>query len=174
MNTLQEFRLQKDELFAHHPQSPLTDEQKTGFKGLIYFPENTHLRYKVKVDEFANKERVNLQTSTGDSRTYERFGHFQFDVEGQKAELTIYSNEGEYFLPFADSLAGKDTYGAGRYLEIRPLSKGTFLIDFNYAYNPYCAYNDCWSCPLTPAENRLSVPIRGGEKIFVQHQDTNH
>ncbi len=73
---------------------------------------------------------------------------------------------GGYFLPFADSTSGEETYGAGRYLEIETLPDGTSLVDFNYAYNPYCAYNEKWSCPLTPSENRLKVPIESGEKNF--------
>jgi hypothetical protein len=90
-------------------------------------------------------------------------------VDDQSAELTIYTSDGEYFLPFTDALAGKETYGAGRYLEPHPLGNGMFLIDFNYAYNPYCAYNARWSCPLTPFENRLKVSIRAGEKNFEAH-----
>ncbi|NJO82052.1 MAG: DUF1684 domain-containing protein [Blastochloris sp.] len=77
--------------------------------------------------------------------------------------------QGGLLLPFADALAGSETYGAGRYLEPELLDDGRVLIDFNRAYNPYCAYNDGWSCPLTPAENRLSVAIRAGERIFPDH-----
>ena len=80
--------------------------------------------------------------------------------------LTLYHNENGYFLPFADSQAGIETYGAGRYLEPKRLPDGRFASDFNLAYNPYCAYNDRWSCPITPAENRIKVPIRAGEKVF--------
>ena len=89
-----------------------------------------------------------------------------FEVEGEVAELTIFANDHGYFLPFADSLAGQETYGAGRYLEPIPIPGGKVLVDFNLAYNPYCAYNDRWSCPLTPPENRLKLPIRAGEKVF--------
>ena len=83
--------------------------------------------------------------------------------------LTLYAVGDEFFLPFVDSLAGKETYGAGRYLEPHRHGDGPFHIDFNYAYNPYCAYNERWSCPITPAENRLKVPIRAGEKLFESH-----
>ncbi|MCI0552006.1 MAG: DUF1684 domain-containing protein, partial [Anaerolineae bacterium] len=86
--------------------------------------------------------------------------------DGQTAELTIYKNSRGYFLPFVDDLAGKETYSAGRYLELEKLPNGKFLVDFNLAYNPYCAYNEQWSCPITPAENRLSVAVSAGEKIF--------
>ena len=76
------------------------------------------------------------------------------------------NDSGELFLPFADATSGVETYGAGRYLEPEALPDGRMSVDFNYAYNPYCAYNERWSCPITPAENRIDVPIRGGERIF--------
>jgi len=160
------FRAGKDDFFAHHPQSPLTRDQRQDFRGLDYFPENPALRLEVSVDEFTTKESFEMQTSTGDVQSYERFGRFRFQVDGQEAELTIYENENGFFLPFVDSLAGKETYPAGRYLEPEPSNDGRFLVDFNLAYNPYCAYNAMWSCPITPGENRLKVPIRAGEKVY--------
>jgi len=166
MTDLERFRKEKDDFFAHHRQSPLTPEQRRSFRGLAYFAENPALRLEVMVEEFVPKEEVEIQTSTGDVQVYERFGRFRFEVEGQTAELTIYRNEFGFFLPFVDGLAGVETYPAGRYLEPEPLPDGRFLVDFNYAYNPYCAYNDRWSCPLTPPENRLRVAIRAGEKLF--------
>lgn len=166
MSELQNFRREKDRLFAGSPQSPLTPDQKREFHGLNYFPENPSLSLEVEVKQFPEKDKIQMQTSTGDIQTYTRFGRFQFDVEGQPAELTIYSDENGYFLPFVDNLAGKETYPAGRYLEPERLPNGKFFIDFNYAYNPYCAYNERWSCPLTPFENRVKVPIRAGEKVF--------
>ncbi len=87
-------------------------------------------------------------------------------MNGQEAELTIFAGDHGYFLPFVDSLAGEETYGAGRYLEPERLSNGKFSVDFNLAYNPYCAYNERWSCPLPPAENRIQVPIRAGEMNY--------
>jgi len=166
MTELEEFRKEKDDFFGSHPQSPLTREQKRDFHGLKYFPENDDLRLEVKADEFPVKERIEMQTSTGDVQIYFRHSRFKFQVDGQDAELTIYESENGFFLPFVDSLAGKETYGAGRYLEPEPLPGGRFSIDFNMAYNPYCAYNEQWSCPLTPFENRLKVPVRAGEKLF--------
>jgi uncharacterized protein (DUF1684 family) len=166
MDELEDFRREKDEFFRLHPQSPLGREQKKGFQGLKYFPENESLRLQVKVEEFDPKDEVEMQTTTGDSQTYERFGKFHFQVDGQEAELSLYSSPNGFFLPFVDSLAGKETYPAGRYLEPEPLPGGFFLVDFNLAYNPYCAYNEMWSCPITPFENRLKVPVRAGEKLF--------
>ncbi|MEW5941072.1 MAG: DUF1684 domain-containing protein, partial [Chloroflexota bacterium] len=95
-----------------------------------------------------------------------RYGKLKWTVDGQDAELTIYEADYGFFLPFVDSLAGNETYPAGRYLEPEALGDNRFLVDFNLAYNPYCAYNEAWSCPLTPFENRLKVPIRAGEKLF--------
>jgi len=165
MTELDAFRAKKDDFFGSHPQSPLTREQKKDFQGLQYFAENDSLRLEVKVDEFPNKEKFEMQTSTGDAQAYEKFGKFKFVVEGNEVELTIYQSGHGFFLPFVDALAGKETYPAGRYLEPEPLAGGHFIVDFNVAYNPYCAYNETWSCPITPAENRLKVTIRAGEKL---------
>jgi uncharacterized protein (DUF1684 family) len=166
MTKLENSRAGKDDFFARHPQSPLTATQKLTFTGLRYFDENLSLRLELTVVPFPAREQIEIQTSTGETRIYTRHGRFKFSVDGQEAELTIYETEHGYFLPFVDSLAGAETYPAGRYLDPEPLPGNRFLVDFNLAYNPYCAYNDAWSCPLTPFENRLKVPIRAGEKLF--------
>jgi len=166
MTELEMFRAEKNEFFGSHLQSPLTREQKLNFHGLNYFPENEALRLEVKVDEFPAKQSFEMQTSTGDIQVYEKFGKFRFMVDGEEAELTIYQSENGFFLPFVDSLANVETYPAGRYLEPEVLPGGRFIVDFNVAYNPYCAYNEMWSCPITPAENRLKVAIRAGEQLF--------
>lgn len=168
MNALTTFRAQKDDFFRSDHQSPLTFEQKRDFAGLHYFPENPDLRFELAAEALPQPDRVEMQTSTGDVQVYHRHGRIRFQVEGQDAELTIYEGPNGYFLPFVDSLAGQETYPAGRYLEPEPLPGGRFLVDFNLAYNPYCAYNDYWSCPLTPFENHVRVPIRAGEKLFTQ------
>ncbi len=166
MTELDDMRAEKDDFFGNHFQSPLTPEQRKDFKGLSYFPENEALRLEVQVEEFADKPSFEMQTSTGDTRIYEKYGKFKFNVEGEEVELTIYQDGHGFFLPFVDSLANKETYPAGRYLEPEPLPGNRFIVDFNLAYNPYCAYNEKWSCPITPFENRLKVPIRAGEKLF--------
>jgi uncharacterized protein (DUF1684 family) len=166
MTDLDDFRQEKDEFFKHDLQSPLTREQKKAFSELSYFPENAALRLEVPVERLAAKETVQMPTSTGGVQTYQKYGRFTFTVEGQEAELTLYSGDYGYFLPFADALAGSETYGGGRYLEPEPLGGGKFLVDFNLAYNPYCAYNPNWSCPIPPKENRLAVAVRAGEKVF--------
>ncbi|GAB4419059.1 MAG: DUF1684 domain-containing protein [Anaerolineales bacterium] len=168
MSTLKKFRAEKDHFFSTHPQSPLTAEQKRGFTGLSYFDEDPSLRLEVHVEKFSQQTQFEMQTSTGQTQTYTRYGSFKFSLHGQIAELTIYATPHGFFLPFVDSLAGTETYPAGRYLDPKPLGEDRFLVDFNQAYNPYCAYNDMWSCPLTPPENRLQIPIRAGERIFVK------
>jgi len=169
MSDLERFRREKDEFFRTSPYSPLTEYQQALFNGLHYFPANPSLDLVVEVEEFPEKTTIQIQTSTGDIQAYERYGLVRFQVDGLEAALTLYHNENGYFLPFADSQAGIETYGAGRYLEPERLPDGKFALDFNLAYNPYCAYNDRWSCPITPAENRIKVPIRAGEKAFEEH-----
>lgn len=166
MNELEEFRRAKDHFFANDPQSPLTARQRRGFAGLQYFLEDPALRFEVLPEPAADTSPVEVQTSTGDIQVYRRVGRFRFQVEGGEAALTIFEGAGGLFLPFVDVLAGRETYPAGRYLEPEPLPGGRYLVDFNLAYNPYCAYNEHWSCPLTPFENRIKVPLRAGEKIF--------
>ncbi len=166
MDIYAQFRKEKDDFFIRDPHSPLTREQKRNFKGLSYFPPSEAYRFELDVEEYPQKSSVMIQTSTGDIQEYERYGKFRFAVQDQPVELTLYRNETGYFLPFVDSLAGVETYPAGRYLEPEPLGDRRFLLDFNFAYNPYCAYNENWSCPLTPPENRLKIPIPAGEMIF--------
>jgi len=166
VNDLDKFRAEKDDFFGHHPQSPLAPEQKSNFSGLKYFPENRSLRLEVEADLLNDTQPIQMQTTTGGTQVYFRHAKFKFEVAGQETELTIYRADYGYFLPFVDSLAGRETYPAGRYLEPEELPDGRFLVDFNIAYNPYCAYNEMWSCPITPAENRIKVPIHAGEKIF--------
>jgi uncharacterized protein (DUF1684 family) len=169
MSELTQFRKMKDEFFREDHHSPLTADQKPEFSGLVYFPENTELDLWVEVETFDEQNEVQILTNTGDVQTYIRFGQFEFEYGEEHARLTLYANEHGYFLPFADSLAGTQTYGAGRYLEPEEGPDGRFHVNFNLAYNPYCAYNEYFSCPITPAENRLKIPIPAGEKIFQEH-----
>ncbi len=166
MSELDEARREKDAFFRESHHSPLIPEQQTTFTGLNYFPENPSLRLEVEVERFPEQKQIQIQTNTGEVQTYTRYGRFKFAVDGDEAELTILENENGYFLPFADSLAGTETYGAGRYIEPSRLADGRFEVDFNVAYNPYCAYNEMWSCPITPPENRIKVPVRAGEKVL--------
>lgn len=170
MSELTDFRKARDRFFAQDRHSPLTWLQRQKFRGLDYFQENPHLRFLVEINELPDQDKVviELTTSTGGSRPHRRRGTFTFAVDGEPATLTVYQglDGGEFFLPFADATSGHESYGAGRYLDLSPLEDGRYLVDFNYSYNPYCAYSPHWSCPVPPAENRLRVPIRAGEKSF--------
>jgi len=169
MDAVQRFRHDKDEAFRLDPDSPLDPEQRRAFTGLRYFPPNPALDLRLEVEELDPKTEMEVQTTTGEVRLYERFGYVRFEVEGQPVRLTVFRIGADFFLPFADSLAAEETYGAGHYLEPERLPDGRLHIDFNRAYNPYCAYSARWSCPITPAENRIPAPIRAGERMFEQH-----
>lgn len=168
MSDLDDFRRAKDEWMRTDPQSPLTPEQRRGFAGLSYYEENPDLVFAIEPEPFSDPETIEMATSMGDLRTYERWARLRFEVDGDEAALTVYRDPGgdQLFLPFVDANAGGETYGAGRYLETPLLDDGRLLVDFNYAYNPYCAYNEAYSCPIPPAENRLTIAIRAGERQF--------
>ncbi len=171
---LKEFREQIDDFMQFHLQSPLEEAQRNGFRGLRYYDENPALVLVVAVERLPDDEPlIEMETSTGDAQLFRRWGAFDFDVDGEPARLTIYSDAGgvEFFLPFRDATSGEETYGAGRYLDnhrpgLQRLNEEAFEVDFNYAYNPYCAYSPYFSCPLPPRENWLKVAIRAGEKDF--------
>ena len=168
MSELTEFRQSKDKFMGHDHQSPLTEDQSKEFEGLKYFDENPDLQFVLDLEIIDPPEDIEMQTSTGEVAEFQRYGKVAFQVYGDEAQLTVYrdTHGHGFFLPFVDGTSGKDTYGAGRYLDVEALHDGKISVDFNYAYNPYCAYNESWSCPLTPFENRLQVPIRAGEKNF--------
>jgi hypothetical protein len=171
MTELEEFRRDKDEFFREDPRSPLTAEQRRTFEGLAYFPENPALliRAALETEGVDLDEDIVLPTTTGGEQRYRRAGVIRFEVDGEPARVTLFASRdtAELFLPFRDSTSGSESYGAGRYLEVDPPGlDGAVQVDFNYAYNPYCAYNPDWSCPIPPGENWLSVPIRAGEAAF--------
>jgi uncharacterized protein (DUF1684 family) len=169
MSELEEFRAMKDDFFRDHFQSPLTREQRQHFKGLNYFSENPALRFDLPLERNDQPPRVTMQTSTGDTQDHFQIGQVHFTVNGETVALQVYQavdGQGDYFIPFVDETAPEETYGAGRYLEPEALEDNLLRVDFNLAYNPYCAFNERWSCPLPPPENRLKVRIEAGEKKF--------
>ncbi|MFP4321281.1 MAG: DUF1684 domain-containing protein [Anaerolineales bacterium] len=161
---LQTHRAQKNAFLKSHPQSPWPKAARSDFAGLDYFPYNPELDLTLKAERFAEPESVTLTTNTGEIRDYERWGQVHFQVDGHAVSLTLYWARDHFFLPFTDATSGAQTYGAGRYLDPEQTRDDIFRIDFNRAYAPFCAYSEAYSCPLPPAENRLSVAIRAGEK----------
>jgi uncharacterized protein len=169
MTELEEFRRLKDGYFREDPQSPLTEEQRRDFRGLEYFPENRSLRFELPLEKYEQPAAVKMETSTGSDQDYIKIGRVTFAIHGEEATLEVFESvedPGAYFVPFVDATAPDETYGAGRYLEPVEIGENKLLVDFNLAYNPYCAYNERWSCPLPPSGNRLRVRIDAGEKKF--------
>jgi uncharacterized protein (DUF1684 family) len=164
------YRHRRDHFFAEHAHSPLSDEQRDRFHGLDYFPEREDLVFNLALDESGDGvgEQIALPTTDGKTKSFIRAGFIHFPVEGTDAKLTVFrdTDRGGLFIPFLDQSTGRETYAIGRYLEPKGRPDGTLDIDFNYAYNPYCAYGEGWSCPIPPEENRLVVPIQAGERTF--------
>lgn len=159
-------RAAKDEYMRDDPASPLGEQDRSDFTGLKYFSYNPALAMELPLDRDVSSEPVQMGTSTGDSREYARVGKIHFDVQGEAAEVTLYGEPDNLFLPIRDATSGHATYGAGRYLEPDMTGPDTVLVDFNLLYNPYCAYNEQFSCPLPPVENWLHVPIEAGEQNY--------
>jgi uncharacterized protein (DUF1684 family) len=167
------WRDERDELFGKHPQSPLTEEGRERFTGLDYFNYDAEARVLAEVAD-APVQRYEIATSgDGEPYAFTRFAAAGFELHGQELELELFWLEGYgggLFLPFRDATSGKETYGAGRYLldTVKGADLGLegdrLVIDFNFAYNPSCAYDPQWVCPLAPPPNRLLVEVRAGEK----------
>ncbi len=167
------WRAVRDELFATHPQSPLPEVVRAGFRSLPYFDYDGRARVLAEVEQLAPVS-FEVATNRGPSYRFTRFGVASFELDGQPQALELYWLEGYgggAFLPFGDTTNGKETYGAGRYLldTVKGADLGTerdlLVLDFNFAFNPSCAYDPQWVCPLSPVPNRLPVPIRAGERL---------
>jgi uncharacterized protein (DUF1684 family) len=177
---LQRFRESRDELFANHSQSALDQEQKQKFHGLRYFPYNPSMCVEAVVELGVEPQLLDVAMNAEETMTMSTVARLHFTLEGVNATLSLFWLNiygGGLFLPFRDTTSPAESYGGGRYL-FDTIKGSDFLIvpgasaqecillDFNYAYNPSCAYNDKWVCPLAPIENRLKVPIRAGEMKF--------
>jgi uncharacterized protein (DUF1684 family) len=164
--SLQADRTHKD-AFLRGPDGPLLPEQRPGFAGLSYYRPDFGWVVEAAWEPPAAPDTVRFLTSANSADVYLRHGRLRFERHGQAYALTVFrSLDGHLFLPFLDATTGRETYGAGRYLDPEPLPGNRFRLDFNRAYNPYCAYNARWVCPLAPAENRRPVPVEAGEKNF--------
>jgi uncharacterized protein (DUF1684 family) len=169
------FRRGRDELFAGHPQSPLAPGQRGAFKGLAWFPYSAGARVESRLEPVERGDDLEIDTGGEDGVvSYRRVGRLATPF-GSLTLLWTLGYGGGLFLPFRDGTAGRQTYGAGRYLTDtikctygRGLEVGgdTVTLDFNYAYNPSCAYDSGWACPLAPFENRVDAPIQAGELAF--------
>jgi uncharacterized protein len=162
----------RDTLFRSHPQSPVPSGQRRHFAGLPFFEYEPALRVLGEAVRGDDEVR-DVAASDGETVRFRRFGTVRFELESAEHELGLYWLEGYgggVFLPFADATSGNETYGGGRYLldTVKGAdlgeADGRLVLDFNFAYNPSCAYDPRWVCPLSPPENRLDVAVRAGER----------
>lgn len=169
------FRKERDRLFKEHPRSPLSDEQKNVFTGLDYYEYDPALRYALPVEHDVEPGNIEIELQDDGLILLQRFGRVRLPINGEEHSLSLFwvsGYGGGVFLPFKDETSGPETYGGGRYLldTIKHADLGSedgrLILDFNYAYNPSCAYNPRWHCPLSPPENKLPVEVRAGEKSY--------
>ena len=180
-----EWRHLRDQLFASHPQSPLDVDQRSTFGSLSYFAYDPAFRFVLALDPATDAPIVEIDLANDGPVKIQSAGTVHFEIEDRPQTLTVFSilgYGGGLFLPFRDATNGVSrgagqqevnkepfSYGGGRYLldTIKHADLGSqaekLIIDFNFAYNPSCAYNPRWNCPLAPPENRLLVPLRAGE-----------
>lgn len=162
-------RLQKNAQFKGGGETPIKPEERANFKGLAYFEPNEAYKLKAKVEKISGAaDTLSLTTTTGEKRKMTRVAILKFELVGKPYQLVAY-NTGEtsdLFVPFKDMTSNVSTYAGGRYLDVPYHGEEEVELDFNLAYNPYCVYNDTYSCPLPPTENKLKVEIFAGEKMW--------
>lgn len=168
---IQDQRKKRDEFFRTDPDSPLPPEVKLFFKGLEYYPIDLQYRFEGPVVRYPDPPRFTMISTDGEKRQAIKFGTIKLDIREKDYTLQVYrlldvDEKNMLFIPFTDANAGKETYPAGRYIDLEEKSNGLYLLDFNGAYNPSCAYGGNYSCPVTPEENHLSIAIPAGEKIL--------
>lgn len=165
-----EKRKEKEDYLKTSASSPF-DKNKSVYQDLKYYPIDAKYKVKAQVEKFEELEYVSIGESNGSSKRYLKYAKLKFEIDDQPLELIVLKPTGfgqlnVLFTAFADDTSGKETYGAGRYLDLDFKNASTITLDFNLAYNPYCAYNEEFSCPLPPSENLLPVKIEAGEKIY--------
>lgn len=173
---IQAARAEKDRSWAQDPDSPVPPDKRAKILPLKYYPIDEAYSAPASLKVYDDRQVIEMPTSTGTPRKMDRVGQLQFALMGQPFTLDAFVEDGtqqitQLFVPFADQTTGSETYGAGRYLDLRPTSTGFYVIDFNRAYNPTCAYNPTWECPYPPPSNRLKIAIRAGEKAPPEEPD---
>ena len=168
-------RKEKDLHFLASASSPLPPADQEHFKELRYFPPNRDFIFRCIVQRHPSAREFTIQTSKNKPRRMINIGFLAFTHHETEYKLQLYAPKDTtgsgmyYFLPFKDATNGKETYGAGRFLDFDDVKSDTLFLDFNYAYNPYCAYNDRYDCPIPPVENHLPIEILAGEKAYGAH-----
>jgi hypothetical protein len=163
-------RAEKDAYLADHPHSPLPADEREGFEGLDYYDPDPDYRYVLDLETADDPERVVVETTADGEREYVAAGRFRFDLDGAERTLVAYrrpDGDANLWLPFRDTTSGDTTYGAGRYLDLDAAADredGRWVVDFNGAYSPFCAYSDAYECPLVPPTNWLETRVEAGER----------
>ena len=162
-------RALKDQDFQESPESPVPSDKRGVLLPLRYFPIDPNYSVPAVLRLADERPVFEMPTSTGALRKMQLVGVLEFTLQGETRSLGAFMPDGtqritSLFVPFADQTTGSETYSAGRYLDIDPTTTGYYTIDFNRAYNPYCAYNATYECPFPPPTNRLKAAIRAGEK----------
>lgn len=170
-----QFQQELNAQYSNPEKSPLTAQDRAVFKSLEFFPANPTYFVTAKLVRTPSEQPFLMKTSTDRKPTYIKYGEVYFTMDGQGFKLNVYQNielskQKEYvnylFLPFSDVTSGDESYLGGRYIDLKIPEGDLITIDFNKAYNPYCAYNSDYSCPLVPLENDLNVAIKAGVKKF--------
>ena len=173
--TAQEFQDELNKSYADKEKSPLTEEDFKTFTHLDFFPITDQFIIKAKFIRARKEKPFEMKTTTARLPIYKKYGELHFTFEGNEYKLNVYQNldlikkegyEDYLFLPFSDTTNGNETYIGGRYIDCRIQKELEWTIDFNKAYNPYCAYNYKYSCPIVPMENDLPIAIKAGVKKF--------
>jgi uncharacterized protein len=173
--TAKEFQDELNLHYADSTKSPLTEADLKVFKGLDFFPINEKYIVKAQFVRTKKEKVFKMKTSTTRLPEYKKYGELHFTIDGVAYKLNVYQSmdlkkKKEYknhlFLPFSDVTNGKESYIGGRYIDMEIQDAKVWEIDFNKAYNPYCAYNHKYSCPIVPLENDLDVAIFAGVKKF--------
>jgi uncharacterized protein len=164
------WRAQKDQ-YMRSAQSPVVPDKRASFPPLYYFPIDESYRAAASLNRIQSDEVIEMDTSDGKKRRMRRIGTLQFTLKGQPLTLTAFVDASEndmrrLFVPFGDLTSGTETYPGGRYLDLDRTATGVYDLDFNRAYHPFCLFNPDYVCPIPPRENRLTVPIRAGEKLL--------
>jgi uncharacterized protein len=166
-------RNEKDKEFRNDKDSPIPEDKRELFSGLNYFLPNPGYKVTATLEKFDDPFHFRMKTTTDRLPEYALFGKLTFVLEGQELHLNVYQNiellkkpgyENYLFIPFNDSTNGVETYGGGRFMDAQKPESGTMILDFNLAYNPYCAYNHKYSCPIPPESNSLPIRVEAGEK----------
>lgn len=173
-----EFQRKLNVEFKDASKSPLKDKDRKNFKGLDFFAFDSSYVVTATFKKLEGEQPFQMKTTTDRLPVYVKYGEIFFDFKGQSYQLTVYQNqdlmkdegfEDYLFLPFLDDTNGDTTYGGGRYIDLRFPKGDTMVIDFNTAYNPYCAYNEKYSCPIVPRDNYVATKIEAGVKAFVKN-----